>query len=622
MSEKTHIANTTRVTLFWVIATNFVISLILSYQYILFSGQTTGKFPAFYLHIAWISDLVIIFSLLYFTLFLISRLFRGIKPLYIIILPIMSLWQIFLLADTSIFKIFKFHINSMVLNLVFTEGAFDSVHLGFFTIFITFLLILVIFLFEFYLIRTIFNKIKQQNNPSVFVKSYKRLIFIFCIVFVLLADKLSFAFADLYGNTQIVRYSKTFPLYQSFTIKKIAIKFFGFNVDAQNKIKITKSESALNYPLEPLQFQSNGEKLNFVWIVIDAFRNDMLTDSVTPNIREFANRSQWFANHQSGGNATRFGIFSMFYGIYGSYWHQFLGEQTPPVLIEELKKQNYEFLILASTKLTFPEFRKTCFVSIPESIRDEFEGADASTKDPQLATYFINWTQQRDTSKPFFAFLFFDGPHGPYMYPDAFEKRKPAIKNANYITVDKKSASALKNGYMNALEFDDYLTGKIIHYIDSIGLLNNTMVLITGDHGEEFFEHGFFGHTSAFSKEQINTPLLIFIPKKNPSKILTLTSHHDIAPSCLELIGCTTPASSYSHGQSLFKEREKPYIFSSGWDNAAISDGNNTIIFSTETYNLGFFETRDSNYQTIDNENIMLKKQLIETARDFSKFNK
>ena len=394
MSENKHFAKTTQTSLFWVLFFNYIISLMLSYRYIIFSGPVCGSLPFLYLHTAWIANLLILYIFLFLTLGLIHRLFYGIKSLYIITMPILALWQIFLLTDTSIFNIFKFHINSMVLNLVFTEGAFDSVHLGFFTILFTILLILTIFILEFYLIRTIFNKIKKQNNPSVFTKSYKRFIFIFCIVFILLADKLSFAFADLYGNTQIVRYSKTFPLYQSFTIKKIAVKFFGFNVDAHNKIKITKSESALNYPLEPLQFLQNGKKLNFVWIVIDAFRNDMLSDSITPNIREFANRSQWFVNHCSGGNATRFGIFSMFYGIYGSYWHQFLGEQTPPVLIGELKKQNYEFLILASTKLTFPEFRKTCFVSIPESIQDEFEGSDASTKDPQLASNFIKWTQQ------------------------------------------------------------------------------------------------------------------------------------------------------------------------------------------------------------------------------------
>jgi membrane-anchored protein YejM (alkaline phosphatase superfamily) len=105
-------------------------------------------------------------------------------------------------------------------------------------------------------------------------------------------------------------------------------------------------------------------------------------------------------------------------------------------------------------------------------------------------------------NKPFYAFLFFDAPHGPYSYPDNFEKFKPSNKNPNYVTTSRKDAVALRNSYKNAICFDDTLIGSLLDTVRKKGLLENSIIIITADHGEEFYETGFWGHTSAFSRYQ------------------------------------------------------------------------------------------------------------------------
>ena len=597
---------------------NFIFSITIASVYIFNTKIIVNLLSVFYISISLISSLSLFYILIYGFNYLGLTLFNNRKFLYFFSIPIVFLFQIFLFTDIAIYRIFKFHFNGMAWNLMTTEGATDSVHIGFFTYFTVGFIISGLIAGEIFLIRFFIKN--QQKSKSQTLKVAR--IFLLLLIFII-ADKAIYATADALNNISVLRYSRMFPLYQPLTVKKILIKHFGFNPDDYANIKLAGSESVLNYPLSPILWSDSIKKPNMVWIIIDACRYDMLNNEITPEISKFAKKSLVFNNHRSGGNATRFGVFSMFYGIYGSYWHQFLSESKSPVFIDELMKQGYDFKILASTKLTFPEFRQTAFVNIPTFIEDEITGDGAKERDPKLVSKFGNWIEKRDTSKPFFSFILFDGPHGPYSYPAQFEKFKPAQQNANYVTVNEKSVDVLKNAYKNDIYFDDNLTGKIIKTLENNNLLNNTIVVITADHGEEFFEHGYFGHTSSFTKEQTAPIFVMYVPGKQHQEINQLTSHLDLVPTMFELMGCKTSPEEYSLGQSLFAKQENKYVVSSGWDQSSIIDNDNSIVFSTETYNMSLFEFRDKNYDLITNESQIpsFKKNYIkDVAVKFSRF--
>ena len=77
---------------------------------------------------------------------------------------------------------------------------------------------------------------------------------------------------------------------------------------------------------------------------------------------------------------------------------------------------------------------------------------------------------------------------------------------------------------------------------------------------------------------------------------------------------------------NMFDEKVKRnYAVSSGWDNAAIIDDSNSIVFSTETYNAAFFEVRDANYKRINDFKSILKsknKIVSDVVFGFSTFKK
>jgi membrane-anchored protein YejM (alkaline phosphatase superfamily) len=270
----------------------------------------------------------------------------------------------------------------------------------------------------------------------------------------------------------------------------------------------------------------------------------------------------------------------------------------------------YDFKILSSSKLTNPEFRKTAFVKLPQYINDTLPGTNAEEKDPELAKAFITWLDERDKEKPFYAFLYFDAPHGPYSYPDQFEKFKPSNKSPNYVTTGRKDAVPLFNSYKNAVFFDDFLTGKILNALRKHGLMTDTIILITGDHGEEFFEVGNWGHTSDFSKYQARVSCVLYIPGYPHQEITYPTSHLDVAPTFLKMLGYSTPVEKYSQGQDLFTPGGNAHVMVSGWSDCAIIDPQNTIVLPTETYNAGSSEVRTTDtYQLVPDENAVFEKK-------------
>src|SRR5262249_20583686 len=81
---------------------------------------------------------------------------------------------------------------------------------------------------------------------------------------------------------------------------------------------------------------------------------------------------------------------------------------------------------------------------------------------------------------------------------------------------------------------------------------DRTVVILTGDHGEAFGEHGFFYHGRHIWDEVVRIPLFIYVPGAAPRKIARRMSTVDIAPTILDLAGL--PADNEARGESLASE--------------------------------------------------------------------
>ena len=611
--------------LFYFLSFNYLLSVILNYRYIVLATSIDTFFSGLYLHFALLSNTLMLYLIIFCALFATLLILPKKITLYAIALPFLILFHFSNFADTVIYSIFKYHFNPMVWNVIkidVIENNFNSVHLGSSTWLGIIFAILFIVGIEILLMKLIVKRIK--NDKLNYLNKGKRKLYLALILFLfILADKSLYAAADLKSNIEVLKYSKIFPLYQPLTIKSLVMKM-GFKVFSNNEMEIKVSSGFLNYPKSPIQTVQATKKPNIIFILVDSFRSDMLNPDVSPNICEFAKRSIQFNNHYSGGNATRFGVYSIFYSLPGCYWHQFLSERQPPVFIDELIKQGYDFKIVSSTKLSFPEFRRTIFIKTQDFISDDYVGNSAAEKDPQSTDDLVNWIKNRNSDKPFFSFIFLDAPHGPYTFPSEFEKFKPSSQTINYLDLNAENCEIKKNSYKNSILFNDFLVNKIIKALDEKNMMDNSIVLISGDHGEEFNESGYYGHTSAFTKQQTKTPMVIHFPNEVPRVINNITSHLDVVPTIFDIWGYKNIYKEYSSGQSMLNGVPRKYAFVSGWDNCAIIDDTNFIVFGYETYK-STFEIRDSAYKFIPNSDAILAKKknyIFDIIDDMKRFYK
>ncbi|MBC8491077.1 MAG: DUF3413 domain-containing protein, partial [Candidatus Marinimicrobia bacterium] len=136
------------------------------------------------------------------------------------------------------------------------------------------------------------NKLKDR---SILPKTIP-LVLIIGLLFTI-SDKLTYAVADLYNRCEVTRYGKVFPVYQPMTIKRFMRKKFNFKVDREETFQFDNTYTGLNYPKKELNQSYSISKPNIIWIILDAWRFDMLTEEITPNIKKFSENSLIFNNH-------------------------------------------------------------------------------------------------------------------------------------------------------------------------------------------------------------------------------------------------------------------------------------------------------------------------------------
>ncbi len=479
-----------------------------------------------------------------------------------------------ILADFFIFRLYKMHINPMVLNIILSPAAQESVHIGIIAMLSIGIALIGFMALELWLLRTI-RRIDTARATALNRQS--RRLLVLPLLLIILSEKITFGVASLRNNTLLVQKARVIPLYQPLTFNRLAKRYFGYIPPP--KLPSLAQDSALQYPLNPLQYDT-VEPLPHIFIFgSDATRADMVTHEIMPHIYDFAGTSLHFTRHHSGGNTTRFGLFSLFYGLNAAYWFAFLNEQKGSLLFDALLHQGYAINITNSTDLRWPEFRQTAFVKINDLIQDAFQG-EPWQKDRQSTDAFKAWLAEQNSSQPLFSFVFFDAPHGPYSYPKEAACFKPDNNGIiNYMSLSKNDAPVLLNMYKNANHYVDGLFQELFDALKAKGVYENSIIIVTSDHGEEFFEFGNFGHNSSFSDAQTNSFLIIKIPGMPPQRIDRLSSHVDIVPFIMKRIGVRNPPSDYSNGIDLLAgTRESLSI--SNWNNYAVKTSQYVAVFS------------------------------------------
>jgi len=555
---------------------NFCLALAVSSYFLLFTGG--HPLELVFAATALVSNTAMLLLAVSIPALLLFLVFRGAAAPAVLL----GAFQLWLVTDAAVYKLFKFHMNSMVLNLVLTPGGLESLDQGWGTKALFFAIAALLGAAQWFFWRLAGREGLPGSLSARRLAALAGLLLVF-----VLADKGVYAWGNLYDSPYITRNSKLFPFYQPLTIKKFASKKLGVKLDGEVKAGIALKYSGLDYPKAELVIEPPARPLNVLFLVVDSLRADMLTPEVMPETWAFSKKASLFEKHYSGGNCTRFGIFSMLYGLYGNYWFPMLAERRGPALLGVLRDQGYDLRAYASAPLSFPEFNKTCFVDVPRAgIYDEPSGADGALRDREISGKFIDYLKSRDRKKPYFSFIFYDASHGNYDYEPAYEKFRPTA-SVNRLLLSAENYLPLFNRYKNSVYYEDVLIGRILKAVRETGGLEDTVVVIAGDHGEPFFDKGYYGHNQAYSEEEVRVPLVLYVPGRPPAAYAHATSHLDLPAALLGLAGVKNPPSDYSSGGGLFSAPGREYVTAFSWDTAALLFGGETLVMPLEAYRGG-----------------------------------
>ena len=584
--------------LYLVFLFNLVLLLFIALQYTSFLENIDGFFLKLYLgittasHFFLIGILPLLLSLLVFFLTKSNSITKGVHVvLSTFILVVVKL-------DAVIFEQFRYHISPIVLKLVFGKRSSDIFQFSTTNIVIAVLFIIALFglqFFFFYLAKKVLLK-KSQLKVKITMVGF---------VLFLLTSHLVYAWSDANYFRPVTQIKNVFPVFYPLTADKLMMNLGLVDLEKarQNeKMQVATTANTVQYPLQPI-VSENSSKKNILYLVIDTWRNGYMNPQITPNIYEFSKRCQVYTNHLSGSNMTTGGVFSLMYGIPATYFDTFTGQKIAPVLITELQKQQYQMQILSSSNLENPPFNRNAFANIP-NLRLFSKGEKPSERDIEINDIWLNNFDKFDKQKPFFGFLFYDAAHGfdyPKDYPLAV---KPSLSEVNYLELDDDyDPTLLINRYKNSLHFIDGLIGKILQQLEEKGVLNNTIIVITSDHGQEFNDNkkGYWQHGGNFSDYQIHVPMMVFDASKAAKTYTQQTLHYDIAPTILQhYLGVKNKAFDYSFGHDLFNPIARTSFICGYNQRFAIIEKKQI----TNIYPSGLFDVTDQQLNTLDDAHI------------------
>ena len=168
----------------------------------------------------------------------------------------------------------------------------------------------------------------------------------------LLASHAVHAFAEAHYYAPVTSFTRYLPLYYPRTDRGLVRLGLVNRVRAREQGVVDAlrrpPDGALNYPLAPLRCEPQKPLLSVLLVVIDAMRADALTPKVAPRLSALAPGAIRFDRHYSGGNSSRAGMFSLFYGLPATYFDAFADLTRPAVLMDLFQQHEYQLGLFAS----------------------------------------------------------------------------------------------------------------------------------------------------------------------------------------------------------------------------------------------------------------------------------
>ncbi len=453
-----------------------------------------------------------------------NRTFRGLTVIF------STICTTLLLFDTAVFNRFNLHLSSVVWNLLVNpeNGEMSRDWQIFFAPMPIILLA-----------QMLFSRWSWEKLRSLERQKWLKGTGIF-LTATFIATHLIYAWADAYLYRPITMQRSNFPLSYPMTARSFLEKH-GF-LDGEEYTQKLAQEGRLDalkidYPKKELTYAPITHKPNILIVTVSGLRHDAISNEKMPKLAEFATSSTEFTNHYSTGNSNNAGLIGLFYGLNANYTDSILSNHTQSVLIEKLRAENYQLGLFSATNFKDSVFRQALF--------REMKLSSNKTNKPNNESAVKNlndFIKAQKTDSPWFAYL--------------------------DLALEVKSLS----DYDRTLQDIDSLLAKALESTP----LENTLVIITSEHGVTFNEMNEKERENYFGRDEVQVPLLVYWKDLPVGKQYGLSSHTDILPALMrQIFHVENRLMDYTQGANLFDLSGRDWVQASNfnWNVIIQSDG-------------------------------------------------
>jgi arylsulfatase A-like enzyme len=323
---------------------------------------------------------------------------------------------------------------------------------------------------------------------------------------------------------------------------------------------------------------------NILLIIMDAARARNLScygyhRPTTPNLERFAERCVVYETAISPAGWSLPSHASIFTGLYPSHHgahdqHKYLLPEYP-TMAELLRSQGYHTLAICHNAYVsrttgldrgFEKFNPVV-EKLPRRLRKikrkAESGVAALLGRRDNGARLINkraiaaLRRLQTEERPFFMFTHYLEPHAPYRPPRKYNRYLPrgtSAREANRINQDRVKYLAdlvtmyeqdfkiLTDLYDGEITYLDTRINQVLSWLEESGMLDQTMVIITADHGENVGDHQLMGHTYCLYDTLLHVPLIIHYPKgiTAPGRVEHQVQTLDLLPTILSILGDTS----------------------------------------------------------------------------------
>jgi len=324
--------------------------------------------------------------------------------------------------------------------------------------------------------------------------------------------------------------------------------------------------TSLNLPefnlptLRSLQGTKQKNLPSIYLFLVESLRRDFLDPEITPHLYALSKNSVNVPAYANS-NSSLFSLYAILNSKYSFRYYYGENHLGPSLPIQQLKELGYQTSFVTSgdvrgmDKVIFGENRELLDFYLDEK---KLSGTVVE-RDASLFKQMTDW--MGSDHSPRFICFYPQSSHWEYHWPKSYPtKFTPLVEKFNYMRLDYKEDYLLgvKNRLKNSLHYVDSLFGSFIETLKKQNRFDSSLIIVTGDHGEEFMEHGTLAHGAELCDIQLGIPLYFKTPysKRMPIAENKIASHIDLMPSIWSLL---EPNQSFSwmEGDSVWSTNQK-----------------------------------------------------------------